>query len=128
MSFSNDNLGLFSEFNSCFRTFTACPYISNGCSFDDSDCTSLTCTTSILGKTITTKIKLDTCKTDISATVTLDASGVHFTKTFYGKGDVPIPGLSFGPLGSANIRFRVYRSGSNVKLEVSAYYRFERKR
>jgi len=104
------------SFCSCLK---ACPNIQ-GCSFDNSDCTSLTCQKTILGKTVYLTIKLDTCKTDLSATITVNeySSGISFTHTFKGQGDVPIPGLSFG-VASANIRVKIYRENSNIMLEVS---------
>jgi len=97
----------------------ACPNIQ-GCSFDNSDCTSLTCQKTILGKTVYLTIKLDACKTDLSATITVEerSFGISFTHTFKAQGDIQIPGLSFG-VASANIRVKIYRKGSDIILEVS---------
>lgn len=101
--------------------FTGCPNI-DGCSFDNSDCTSLTCKSTDFGQTVFLNIKLNTCEKDVTVTINIKdySLGVDFTYTFTANEEIPIPGLSFGPLGSANIQVKITREDKHLKLGVSS--------
>eukprot|EP00112_Aurelia_sp_Birch-Aquarium-sp1_P020789 Seg543.24 transcript_id=Seg543.24/GoldUCD/mRNA.D3Y31 product="hypothetical protein" protein_id=Seg543.24/GoldUCD/D3Y31 len=98
----------------------SCPYIS-GCTWQDSDCTSLQCSDTFLGESVDLTITLNTCESDVTTTITVTvySLGIYYTHTFSSEEDVPIPGFSAGPLGGVYLRVKLTRENLSLKLKVS---------
>ena len=79
------------------------------------------CSDTFLGEPVDLTIKLNTCQTDVTTTITVTvySLGVYYTHTFSAEEDVPIPGFSAGPLGGVYLRVKLTREDLSLKLKVN---------
>ena len=84
-----------------------CSIAGDVCQYDKNK---ITCKESFLGTDFTMTVKLEVCDEDVSATVSLKGAGVDYSHKFKSETDVPIPGMSAGPLGKVYLRVVLRRS------------------
>ena len=80
------------------------------------------CSANFLDKPVDLTIKLNTCQTDVTTTITVNvySLGISYTYTFSSEEDVPIPGFSAGLLGGVYLRVKLTRENLSLKLEVTS--------